>query len=122
MIHISLTTAFIVYSLVLATIFMVLYLYTETRVRQSQQKLAQQFLWRCVYCGFTYLDEEASVVSECPRCHSFNDEAEVRPKALHSRGDDTEAITAGESFDEARRNPSRRKRPHQKRRGPRRRR
>lgn len=122
MIPISLTTAFIVYSVALAAIFLVLYLYTEMRVRRSQQTLAQQFLWRCVYCGFTYLDERASAVSECPRCHSFNDEAEVRPRALHSRSDDQGARLDNELLEEARRNPSRRKRPHQTRRGPRRRR
>jgi rubredoxin len=119
-IPISLTTAILVYSFALAAIFLVLYLYTERGARRSQRILTQQFLWRCTYCGYTYLDEEAISVSQCPRCGSLNDEAEGRPRELRGHGAWAEAPDAVEAAVESRRNPSRRKRPTQKRRGPRR--
>ncbi len=118
MISISLTTAILIYSLLLGAIFLVLYLYTEMDTRRSHRVLAEQYVWRCVYCGFTYLDEAAEAVSECPRCHSYNAGSEGRPRAVRSK-----AESPARAVDDAepRRNPSRRKRPHQRRRGPRRR-
>lgn len=118
MIPISLTTAILVYSTLLAAIFMVLYLYTERGARRSVRILAHQFRWRCTYCGFTYLDEAAVSISQCPRCHSINDEAEGRPRELRSH--EPQATGEPDELSETRRNPSRRKRPTQKRRGPRR--
>ncbi|MDX9971544.1 MAG: hypothetical protein RBU21_01000 [FCB group bacterium] len=118
MIPISLTTAILVYSTMLAAIFMVLYLYTEQGARRSERILAQQFRWRCTYCGYTYLDEAAVSISQCPRCQSINNEAEGRPREL--RGHEQPVTEEPDEFAETRRNPSRRKRPNQKRRGPRR--
>jgi len=119
-ISISLTTAILVYTLALAGIFLVLYLYTEVGTRRVHRALAQQYRWRCAYCGFTYLDERAESVSECPRCHSFNDEVDGRPRDLRTHP--VRAHGPGHDLPEdPRRNPSRRKRPTQRRRGPRRR-
>lgn len=119
MIPISLTTAILVYTLALGAIFLALYLYTEVGTRRAHRRLAQQYRWRCAYCGYTYLDERAEDVSECPRCHSFNDETDGRPRDLRAHA--AQAAPSLEDDKESRRNPSRRKRPHQKRRGPRRR-
>jgi len=118
MIEISLTQALAIYSTVLGLTVTGIWLYTELTVRRPQRLLGQQFLWRCSFCGCTYLDEEAQHFSKCPRCNSFNavDEATDRggwPVV------ETEAETPEGA---AGRNSSRRKRRHQRRRGPRRRR
>lgn len=120
MIPISLSTAILVYSTMLAAIFLVLYLYTERGARRSQRLLAQQYLWRCNYCGFAYLDEQAEAVSECPRCGSLNDQTDGRPRDLRV-GPIPSPPREAALPDDSRRNPSRRKRPTQRRRGPRRR-
>jgi phage FluMu protein Com len=121
-IHISVTTAFLVYSIALAVIFLALYLYTEMGERKSHRVLTRQFLWRCVYCGYTYLDEGAEALSQCPRCRSLNDEAESRPREVQTRPGRRGQPAPEPTSPEARRNPSRRKNPHRARRGPRRRR
>ena len=118
MIEISLTQALAIYSAVLGLTVTGIWLYTELSVRRPQRLLGHQFLWRCSFCGCTYLDEDAQRLSKCPRCNSFNavDEATGRnnwpvPESKLEMPDV-----------EARRNTSRRKRHHQRRRGPRRRR
>ena len=72
MIEISLTTALALYSIILALIVGIIFLYTELSVKRPQQHLGEQFLWRCTFCACTYLDESANPISQCPRCGSFN--------------------------------------------------
>ena len=72
MIEISLTWALALYSIVLALIVLVIYLYTELSVRKPQQHLGEQFLWKCTFCACTYLDESGNPISQCPRCGSYN--------------------------------------------------
>ena len=72
MIEISLTWALALYSVVLAVIVLVIFLYTELSVKKPQQHLGEQFLWKCTFCACTYLDESANPISQCPRCGSFN--------------------------------------------------
>ena len=118
MIEISLTQALAIYSAVLGLTVTGIWLYTELSVRRPQRLLGHQFLWRCSFCGCTYLDEEAQRLSKCPRCNSFNavDEATDRGGwPLVETESETPEGAPG-------RNTSRRKRRHQRRRGPRRRR
>jgi len=115
MIEISLTYALVLYTALLAVLAAGIWLYTELSVRRPQRKMGQQFLWKCAFCGCTYLDEQAERVSQCPRCENFNTAAEA-------------AQSPGEMalLPEPQRGPahgsSGKKRKHQRRRGPRRRR
>ncbi len=59
MIEISLTQALAVYSAVLGLTIGAIWLYTELSIRRPQRLLGEQFLWRCSFCGCTYLDEAA---------------------------------------------------------------
>ena len=120
MVTITLTQALVLYSAVLGALILVLWLYTEVTSRRTHRQLRKQNLWRCTICAYTYVDEGARPVSECPRCHSFNrfEEREGKPK---DQG--TERSAPAVSLDEPQRsNPSRHKRPGQRRRGPRKRR
>lgn len=124
MILIDVTTAVGLYSAVLVLIIGVIWVYTEVTVRRTHRVLAKQFLWRCVFCGYSYLDENAEDISRCPRCESFNSVGDKRAKEVLTsrRAVPEEATTGDEEASIQRRNPSHRKRPHQKRRGGRRRR
>lgn len=117
MIEISLTTALIFYSALLGIFVLGIWAYTEISVRRSYYVLEKQFLWRCVFCGYTYLDEEAERISKCPRCDSFNSAEDRRARFVRVAVSD-EPVP---EFLPAQRNTSHRKRPHQRRRGPRRR-
>lgn len=122
MIQISLRTALVLYTSVLGAMVLLIWIYTEVTVRRSHHHMAKQFLWRCVFCGYAYLDEAAEKVSRCPRCDSINSVEDKRARFVKERptrkcpldGEEAERVPA-------RRNPSHRKRPGQKRRGPRRR-
>ena len=116
MIEISLPQALAIYSVVLGMMVAGIWLYTELAVHGPQRSLGRQFLWRCSFCGCTYLDEEAQRLSKCPRCESFNTADEATTRKVQPDLS-SEAVETGTG-----RNRSKRKRHHQKRRGPRRRR
>lgn len=117
MIEIQLTTALALYSGLIGVLAVGIWAYTELSVTRPQQRLGQQFLWRCMICGCTYLDEKADRLSECPRCGSLNSVGDkgappnLPPVVSESRESGEESAGGG----------SKRKR-HGGRRGPRRRR
>lgn len=119
MIQISLTQALALYSFLLGLLALGIWIYTELTVWRRHKTLGKQFLWHCIFCGYTYLDESAERISKCPRCASFNSIEDANTHMV-SLGNTVEepAVNADELID-ARRNPSRRKHPHQRRRGPR---
>ncbi len=126
MIQISLTNAIFVYGAVMVVVFVLLYTTSELRARNVYRVLEKQFLWRCSYCGFLYLDEDSLALSQCPRCESFNAHADAQDRLVSASRERIVALEPEtiQSDDEQapRRNPARRKRTHQTRRGPRRRR
>jgi len=120
-IQITLYNAIILYSVVLGALAAGIWLYTEVTTRRSYRFLERQFLWRCGFCGYTYLDESSDDISQCPRCQSYNapEDKHVRdPLLVSPRRRETIQIES----EGPQRNPSRQKRPHRRRRGPRRRR
>jgi len=119
MIQISLTAALILYSAILGVVVFAIWAYTELTVRRSYHVLEKQDLWRSVFCGYVYLDEGAEAVSRCPQCASFNSEDDKRARYVKSRR--SPARIDGPAPSEPGRNTSHRKRPHQRRRGPRKR-
>ena len=56
MTQISLTHALALYSVLLGVVIAAIWLYTEFTVHRYRGFLEKQYLWRCVYCGYTYLD------------------------------------------------------------------
>ncbi len=114
MIEIEISHALILYSLLLGGLAGGIWLYTELSVRRPQRKMGQQFLWKCAFCGCTYLDEQAERLSQCPRCANYSTAAEA-----------AQAPSARALEPEPERGPahgsSGKKRKHRRRRGPRRR-
>lgn len=122
MIQISLTQAIVLYTAVIGTCALAIWLYTEMRVQFTYHVLEKQHLWRCTFCAYTYLDEAAERLSRCPRCNSFNaiDDSLTREVPVAPMPAMPHASELG--LEMPRRNPSRRKRPGAKKKGPRRRR
>ena len=122
MIPLQLTTALAVYSFLIALGAMAIWIYTETTSQRYRRDLGRQHLWKCLYCGYTYLDEDAGRMSNCPRCESINVLDENQPAAaLHPAAQQTEPSGNEAKPQEPQRTTSKRKRPNQRRRGPRRR-
>ncbi len=126
MIELDIRTAFLLYSAALGVLVLFIWIYTEISVHRPQRYLGKQFLWRCIICGYIYLDEEGELYSECPRCGSINSEEDKAARfvpqspAARELARKTAAQPHPEDNQEKRRNPSQRKRPNQRRRGPRR--
>lgn len=126
MIEITLTTAILLYGAVILAGLLLLYMVSELRARHVYHVLEKQFVWRCAFCGFLYLDEDAAILSQCPRCESYNTMDDAQDRAV-SRARQAVTVSGPEHIEEEpgpapRRNSARRKRPGQKRRGPRKRR
>jgi len=122
MIQISLTTALALYSTALGVVVLAIWTYTEVTVRRAHLVLAKQFLWRCVFCGYMYLDEEAGHVSQCPQCESYNSTDDKHARFVKARAATYpfEEESTPPPSEPPRRNPSHRKSPNKRRRGPRR--
>lgn len=119
MFELPLSYALAIYSAVLGVLALGIWLYTELSVRRPQRKLGQQFVWRCTFCGCSYLDELAESLSQCPRCENFNTAEEA---AVAGTNKPPAPMVDTREPDENRKNTSKRKRPNQRTRGPRRRR
>jgi len=122
MIEIQLSHALALYAGALAAMIAVIWIYTAFSVRRTHLMLEKQNLWRCTFCGYTYLDESAASLSKCPRCASFNSSADAQEKIVqHGDPDGSVGHAPQVETGQVRRNPSQRKRKHQRRRGPRKR-
>lgn len=120
MITLSLGQALLLYSSVLLAGAAAIWLHTEYSTRRAQRVLGKQNLWRCFYCAYSYLDEEAESVSACPRCHSFNTREDANLGFAGATAPLPEKALEADA--RPRRNPSHGHRPRAGRRGPRRRR
>lgn len=81
MIEISLYTALALYGSLLLAGAIAVWVYTERTARRVHRILGSQNVWRCSFCAYTYLDENAVEMSTCPRCASINriDDVGVKP-------------------------------------------
>lgn len=125
MIQITLGTALLIYGTVIIVGFAILSILGELRATGVYRTLEKQFMWRCIFCSFVYLDEAAVTLSKCPQCGSFNKSREAQDQRVSTSREQWAPETPpgpANPEDMPRRNPSRRKRPGQTRRGPRRRR
>jgi hypothetical protein len=121
MIQLEITQAIVLYTGLLAVLALAIWIYTAATTWRVQRGLGKQFLWRCTFCGISYLDESGEDLSQCPRCGSFNSVEDTNAREVPARPvrpDKREIHTAPAG---KQRNPSRRNRPTQRRRGPRKR-
>ena len=119
MIQLEITEALALYSGILMALAAAIWIITGVNAWRSHRVLGKQYHWRCYFCGFSYLDEEAEQLSECPRCKSLNSAQDKHTREIKVHRFKTDS--SQDEKTEAHKNPSRRKRPHQRRRGPRKR-
>jgi len=121
-IQLQLTHAVVLYAAIVGGLAIAIWLYTEFSVTRSRTMLTKQNLWRCIYCGYSYLDDSGVPVTRCPRCDNLNGATEAQDARVAAAHDHAEPTAeANEAAHESRKNPSRGKQKRGKRRGPRRR-
>lgn len=119
MIRLELTHALWMYSAVLGALAVGIWVYTEVSVRRPQRAMGKQYLWHCIICGYSYLDEQSTDLSACPQCGTILSAEDPGARELITASG--VPVPAQETGDRTKGN-SRRKRPTARRRGPRRRR
>ena len=84
MIDISLYTAIALYGSIIIIGTLAMWIYTEVTAQRVHRVMETHNLWRCSFCGFAYLDDDAKEMSQCPQCGSLNriDDAGVKPYAV----------------------------------------
>jgi phage FluMu protein Com len=117
MIQLQLTHAVVLYAGIIGILAIAIWIYTEFSVTRTRTKLTKQHLWRCTYCGYTYLDDSGVSVTRCPRCENLNGAQEAQDALVI-----TKSATEQNAHDQidTRKNPSRGKQKRGKKRGPRR--
>lgn len=120
MIQLTITQALALYTFLVGSLAVSIWAYTEFSVRRPQRALGKQFLWRCTICGFTYLDDRAEEMSECPQCGTLLSATDKGAREVITADGNTVPNETEEKSEV--RKGSKRKRPHARRRGPRRRR
>lgn len=118
MIQLQLTHAVVLYAAVIGVLAIAIWIYTEFAVTRTRTMLTKQHLWRCTYCGYSYLDDSGVPVTRCPRCDNLNGADEAQDQHVASHYDAPEPAHAAPT--DTRKNPSRGKQKRGKRRGPRR--
>ncbi|MCX8066129.1 MAG: hypothetical protein N3G21_13335 [Candidatus Hydrogenedentes bacterium] len=121
MIEISVTWAFIIFSLLVLILSAILWYFSEVNARRIYSFYKDQYVWKCSYCAFVYLDTESEEISKCPRCNSFNVIYQDVGGTGITRVEEIEDFE-NTSAEIRKKNPSRKKNPHARNRGPRRRR
>ena len=121
MIAISLTTALALYSGLLLLLAFGIWTYTDIVTYRMHRILGKQYMWRCVFCGIAYLDESGRTLSACPRCGSFNSIADKHAREAPQATPGAPDRSLEHDASRAPAGTSKRKRPRQRRRGPRRR-
>ncbi len=116
MIQLQLTHAVVLYAAIVGVLAIAIWVYTEFAVTRTRTMLTKQHLWRCTYCGFSYLDDSGVPVTRCPRCTNLNGSNDAQDPLVAVRQSEAQ----DEPHAEGRKNPSRGKQKRGKRRGPRR--
>ena len=116
MIQLQLTHAVVLYAGIVGVLAIAIWIYTEFAVTRTRTMLTKQHLWRCTYCGFSYLDDSGVPVTRCPRCMNLNGSSDAQDPRVAIRQSERKE----EPHTEGRKNPSRGKQKRGKRRGPRR--
>lgn len=122
MIELPLTTALAVYSGIVLLGAAAVWLYTEAASHRAYRKVEKQHLWRCTYCGYVYLDEEAGAYSNCPRCDSINRLDDSGARYVRPTREERTSLKTELRDPDDRHGGSKQKRPGRRRRGGRRRR
>ncbi len=112
MIVITLQQALLLYSAIIVVGGIAAWLWTEIGGRRRRRELEAQHLWRCVYCGFLYLDDSGEAISTCPQCENLNhaEDRKAKEVPLGPAPKPAPAPAPGNTVEKPRRNPSRRKR------------
>ena len=72
MIEVSPITAMMLYLGLTLSVLLSIWVIQHYRSRRKKIILADQELFVCEYCHFTYLDGRSKKVTKCPQCQAYN--------------------------------------------------
>jgi len=72
MIKIEFSLAIAIYLIFTVCLILALWLLFERKKLKGIVSLEKGFFWQCNVCTYVYVDSTHNVISQCPRCDSFN--------------------------------------------------
>jgi len=77
MIKIEFSLAIALYIALTVSLVLILWLILERKKVIKFSSAEDRFFWQCNICTYVYVDSKNSVISQCPRCRSYNKKEEV---------------------------------------------
>lgn len=76
MIKIELTLLVALYLIFTVCLILIVWIYFEKRKILRPLSTDMSFFWQCNICTHVYVDTRHSVISQCPKCGSYNKKEE----------------------------------------------
>ena len=70
--EVDFSIAIAIYLVLILLVFLVLWIFSERRAKSSSVASSKDFFWQCDVCTYIYVDSKHRIVSQCPRCKSYN--------------------------------------------------
>ena len=77
MIKIEFSLAIGLYLIVTVCLIFILWVISESRKMIHPFSLGKNLFWQCGICTYVYVDSTHIVISQCPRCGSYNKKEEM---------------------------------------------
>jgi len=72
MIRVEFSLAVALYLVLTACSILILWMFMERKKMLTSVSSDKRFFWQCDICTYVYVDSKHSVISQCPRCTSYN--------------------------------------------------
>lgn len=88
MIKIEFSLAIALYLILTVCLILVLWMCMEKKRVLSSFSSEKRFFWQCDICTYLYVDTRHNIISQCPRCGSYNRREEIAelPRTTRVRG------------------------------------
>ena len=78
MIKMEFSLAVAVYLILTVCLSLILWMYFEKKKTLKSIYSEKRFFWQCDICTYVYVDSMHNILSQCPRCGSYNKKEEER--------------------------------------------
>jgi len=78
MIKIEFSLAIALYIALTVSLVLIFWLILERKKVKKFFSVEDRFFWQCNICTYVYVDSRHSVISQCPRCRSYNKKEEAQ--------------------------------------------
>ena len=85
MIKIEFSLAIALYLILTVCSILILWMYLERKRVLESFSSEKRFFWQCDICTYVYVDSKNNIISQCPRCGSYNKKEEIKKEDTYGR-------------------------------------